>query len=113
MKPADLPKQFKGADIVAIDCSFISLCKIIPAAFSLLRRDGMIVALIKPQFEAGKAEVDRGAGVIKDPAIHERVISELKLFIQDFKGLEWRGTVKSPLQGPKGNVEFFAWIEKK
>ena len=113
LKPADLPKQFKGADIVTIDCSFISLCKIIPAAFSLLRRDGMIVALIKPQFEAGKAEVDRGAGVIKNPAIHERVISELKIFIQDFEGLEWRDIVKSPLQGPKGNVEFFAWIEKK
>ena len=113
LKPADLPKQFKGADIVTIDCSFISLRKIIPAAFSLLRRDGIIVALIKPQFEAGKAEVDRGGGVIKDPAIHERVISELKIFIQDFEGLEWRGIVKSPLQGPRGNVEFFAWIEKK
>ena len=62
---------------------------------------------------ARKAEVDRGAGVIRDPDIHERVISELKIFIQDFEGLEWRDTVESPLQGPKGNVEFFAWIEKK
>ena len=113
LKPAYLPKHFVAADVVTIDCSFISLRKIIPAAFSLLRAGGTIVALIKPQFEADKSEVNRGAGVIKDPAIHERVISELKIFIQDFEGLVWRGTVKSPLQGPKGNVEFFAWIEKK
>ena len=113
LKPADLPKHFVAADIVTIDCSFISLRKIIPAAFSLLRAGGTIAALIKPQFEAGKSEVDRGAGVIKDPVIHERVISELKEFIYDFEGLEWRGNVESPLQGPKGNIEFFAWIEKK
>jgi|TARA_B100001971_G_scaffold181924_1_gene178921 23S rRNA (cytidine1920-2'-O)/16S rRNA (cytidine1409-2'-O)-methyltransferase len=113
LKPADLAKHFKGADIVTIDCSFISLRKILPAAFSLSRSGGRIVALIKPQFEADKAEVDRGAGVIRNPAIHARVINELEEFVYDFEGLEWRGNVKSPLQGPKGNVEFLACIEKK
>jgi len=113
LKPADLPKNFDAANIITIDCSFISLRKIIPAAFSLLQGGGMIVALIKPQFEADKSEADRGAGVIKDSTIHARIISKLQKFIHDFEGLEWRGIVESPLQGPKGNVEFLAWIEKK
>jgi 23S rRNA (cytidine1920-2'-O)/16S rRNA (cytidine1409-2'-O)-methyltransferase len=112
LKPTDLPKNFKGADIVTIDCSFISLQKIIPNAFALSRRGGIIIGLVKPQFEANKTEVDRGAGVIKDPAIHARVISELKEFINGFDGLEWRDYAESPLRGTKGNVEFLTWIEK-
>ena len=66
---------------MVIDCSFISLRKILPAAVALLRPSGKIVALIKPQFEAGKAEADKGAGVIRDPAIHERVLHELNEFV--------------------------------
>jgi 23S rRNA (cytidine1920-2'-O)/16S rRNA (cytidine1409-2'-O)-methyltransferase len=112
LKPADLAKHFNGADIVTIDCSFISMQKIIPNAFALLRRGGIILGLIKPQFEANKTEVDRGAGVIKDPAIHTRVINELKEFIDGFEGLEWRDYTESPLRGTKGNVEFLTWIEK-
>ena len=69
------------ADLVVIDCSFISLRKILPAAVALLRVLGNIVALIKPQFEAGKAEVDKGEGVITDPAIHDRVLRELEEFV--------------------------------
>ncbi|MCX6927357.1 MAG: TlyA family RNA methyltransferase, partial [Verrucomicrobia bacterium] len=70
---AKFPPSFIPADLAVIDCSFISLQKIIPPTVALLRASGKIVALIKPQFEAGKAEVDRGAGVIRDPAVHERV----------------------------------------
>jgi 23S rRNA (cytidine1920-2'-O)/16S rRNA (cytidine1409-2'-O)-methyltransferase len=110
---SDLPKNFERADVVTIDCSFISLRKIIPAAVALLRGGGTLIALIKPQFEAAKIEVDKGAGVIKDPAIHARVVNELRAFVEEHGGLVWRGDVESPLIGPKGNKEFLAWIEKK
>lgn len=110
---ADFPKSFEGADVVTIDCSFISLRKILPAALALARRGGSIIALIKPQFEAGKAEVDKGAGVIKDPEIHARVIRELQAFVSETDGMTWRGETDSPITGPKGNKEFLAWIEKE
>jgi len=109
----DFPKSFEGADVVTIDCSFISLRKILPAALAVARRGGTIIALIKPQFEAGKAEVDKGAGVIKDPEIHARVIRELQEFVSETDGLTWRGDTDSPITGPKGNKEFLAWIEKE
>src|SRR6185437_2838599 len=71
------PDRFPApADLAVIDCSFISLKKILPPAVPLLKAGGKIVALIKPQFEAGKAEVDKGRGVITDAAIHERVLVE-------------------------------------
>ncbi|MGB8367712.1 MAG: TlyA family RNA methyltransferase [Limisphaerales bacterium] len=104
--------QFRGVDLVTIDCSFISLRKILPAAIALLRPDGRIVALIKPQFEAGKAEADKGRGVISDPAVHERVLNELREFVRAQPGLRWQGVVESPLPGPAGNKEFLALIEK-
>jgi len=100
------------ADIVVVDCSFISLKKILPPAVPLLKAAGRIVALIKPQFEAGKAEVDKGRGVIKDATVHERVLAELKEFVTSQAGLCWRGVVESPLLGPAGNKEFLALIEK-
>jgi 23S rRNA (cytidine1920-2'-O)/16S rRNA (cytidine1409-2'-O)-methyltransferase len=107
------PEQFPApADLIVTDCSFISLKKILPAAAPLLKPDGKIVALIKPQFEAGKAEVDKGRGVITDAAIHERVLAELKDFVCAQAGLCWRGVVESPLLGPAGNKEFLALIEK-
>jgi 23S rRNA (cytidine1920-2'-O)/16S rRNA (cytidine1409-2'-O)-methyltransferase len=112
LTPAKFPQPFSPADLVVADCSFISLRKIIPAAVALLRPSGRIVALIKPQFEAGKLEVDRGSGVIRDPAIHERVLTELQAFVQEQPGLEWRGVTESPLLGPAGNKEFLALIEK-
>ena len=78
----------------------------------LLKPDGKIVVLIKPQFEAGKAEVDKGRGVITDAAIHSRVLAELEQFVTTQTGLCWRGVVESPLLGPAGNKEFLALIEK-
>ena len=106
------PQPFAPVDLVVIDCSFISLRKILPPAVALLRPLGNIVALIKPQFEAGKAEADRGEGVITDPAIHERVLRELEAFVAEQSGLGWRGVTESPLLGPAGNKEFLALIEK-
>jgi 23S rRNA (cytidine1920-2'-O)/16S rRNA (cytidine1409-2'-O)-methyltransferase len=110
--PASFPKGFAPVDLVVIDCSFISLRKILPQAVALLRDFGKIVALIKPQFEAGKAEVDKGEGVITDPAIHQRVIEELQEFVAGHTGMQWRGLTDSPLLGPAGNKEFLVLIEK-
>lgn len=106
------PLGFQRVPLIVIDCAFISLRQILPAAISLLDLGGQIVALIKPQFEAGKPEVDKGAGVISDPAVHERVIREIQEFsVQELKAV-WRGVVESPLLGPAGNKEFLALIEK-
>lgn len=109
---AHMPQPFTPADLVVIDCSFISLQKILPPAVALLRPTGKILALIKPQFEAGKAEVDRGAGVITDASIHDRVIRELETFVNSEAQLQWRGVTESPLLGPAGNKEFLVLIEK-
>jgi 23S rRNA (cytidine1920-2'-O)/16S rRNA (cytidine1409-2'-O)-methyltransferase len=109
---ARFPPPFALADLVVIDCSFISLRKILPPAIALLKPAGRIVALIKPQFEAGKAEADRGAGVIRDPAVHDRVLSELEQFVVGIPIVSWRGVTESPLLGPAGNKEFLALIEK-
>lgn len=120
---ARFPAPFAPVDLIVADCSFISLRKILPPAVALLRESGRIVALVKPQFEAGKAEVDRGAGVITDPAVHQRVLRELEEFVQssEFRvqssksgnpELLWRGVTESPLLGPAGNREFLVLLEK-
>jgi 23S rRNA (cytidine1920-2'-O)/16S rRNA (cytidine1409-2'-O)-methyltransferase len=112
LTPRQFPAPFTAADLAVVDCSFISLTKILPAALGLIRSPGRIVALIKPQFEAGKAEVDRGAGVIRDAAIHQRVIQELQEFVRNIDGAQWHGVTESPVLGPAGNKEFLALIEK-
>ena len=112
LTPAHFPATFVPADLAVIDCSFISLRKILPAAIALVKPFGKIVALIKPQFEAGKEEADRGAGVISDPAVHSRVLDELGRFVAEQPGVTWRGVVTSPLLGPAGNKEFLVLIEK-
>jgi len=112
LTPDKFPQPFAPADLVTADCSFISLRKIIPAAVALLRTSGKILALIKPQFEAGRKEVDRGAGVIRDAEIHQRVLREIEEFVAVQPGLKWRGITESPLTGPAGNKEFLALIEK-
>jgi len=112
LKPAGFPPPFRPADLAVIDCSFISLRKILPPAVALLRASGKVVALIKPQFEAGKEEAGKGAGVIRDPEIHRRVLRELNDFVNRLAGLRWSGVTESPLLGPAGNKEFLALIEK-
>jgi 23S rRNA (cytidine1920-2'-O)/16S rRNA (cytidine1409-2'-O)-methyltransferase len=108
---AQFPAPFTPVDLVVVDCSFISLRKIIPAAVALLRPSGKIVALVKPQFEAGKAEADAGAGVITDPQVHERVLRDVEHFVSSLAGLAWRGVTPSPLLGPAGNKEFLVLLE--
>lgn len=112
LTPAQFPQPFVPLDLAVIDCSFISLRKILPPAIALLRASGKVIALIKPQFEAGKAEADQGQGVITNPSVHERVLRELAEFVARMPGLVWRGVTPSPLLGPAGNKEFLVLIEK-
>jgi 23S rRNA (cytidine1920-2'-O)/16S rRNA (cytidine1409-2'-O)-methyltransferase len=109
LKPGQLPHP---PDLAVIDCSFISLRKILPPAVALLKTEGKRVALVKPQFEAGKAEADKGRGVIRDASIHGRILEELQQFAGEIN-LDWRGSVESPLEGPAGNKEFLVLIEKR
>jgi 23S rRNA (cytidine1920-2'-O)/16S rRNA (cytidine1409-2'-O)-methyltransferase len=112
LSPAAFPQPFNPLDLAVIDCSFISLRKVLPPVVALLKLSAKIVALIKPQFEAGKLEADKGAGVIRDPEVHNRVIHELQEFVNAFPSLRWSDLTTSPLLGPAGNKEFLALIEK-
>ena len=91
-------------DIVVCDASFIALAKVLDAALDFARPGGNLVALIKPQFEAGKGEVGKG-GVVRDPAIHQRVCDDAAAWIES-KGWRVIGIEPSPITGPEGNVEF-------
>jgi 23S rRNA (cytidine1920-2'-O)/16S rRNA (cytidine1409-2'-O)-methyltransferase len=97
-------------DIVTIDVSFISLKKIIPVAISILKDDGEIVMLIKPQFEAGKEKVGKN-GVIKDKSTHIEVINEIIKYC-DEQSLLIKGLDFSPIKGPAGNIEFLLYVMK-
>ncbi len=98
-------------DIVVCDASFISLTKVLPAALALAKPRAQLVTLIKPQFEVGKVEVSRGKGVIRDAALHRQVCDDIAAWVT---GLGWRviGITKSPITGPKGNVEFLLYARK-
>ena len=89
-----------------IDVSFISLRLVMPALVPLLAAGAWIVALVKPQFEAGKVEVDRGAGIIKDPEVHNRVLRELQEWITQNTLFRILGLTDSPIYGRDGNREF-------
>lgn len=107
LSPGDLPER---PDLVTIDLSFISLQKVLAAAAGVLGPAGRILALIKPQFEAGRGEVRRG-GVVRDPEVHQRVIAEIEDFARGL-GLEVGGVKESRLIGPAGNREFFILLSK-
>ena len=92
-------------DLVTIDVSFISLTKVLPAAVAILRPGGTVVALIKPQFEAGKKLVNKG-GVVRDSRVHDAVTKMIQEFSTTTLGLTLLGVIESPLLGPAGNKEF-------
>lgn len=92
-------------DLVVCDASFISLELVLPAALSLTRPGAALVALIKPQFEAGREKVGKG-GVVRDPAVHEEVCATIRDWLQSLPGWRVLGLVESPVRGPAGNVEF-------
>ncbi len=101
LKPQDFSRQF---DLATVDVSFISLEIILPAIVPLLKPGGEILALIKPQFEAGRAQVKKG--VVRDTAVHEAVVEKISHVLEAL-GCSVLGVSPSPIQGPKGNIEFF------
>ena len=97
-------------DFATIDASFISLKLVVPAVIPLISSDAAILALIKPQFEVGREEVEK-RGVVKNPALHTKVLDEMKTFFQSLE-LNVLGICESPLRGPAGNKEFFIYAGK-
>jgi 23S rRNA (cytidine1920-2'-O)/16S rRNA (cytidine1409-2'-O)-methyltransferase len=106
--PMALPEK---VDLATIDVSFISVEKVIPSVAQLLKDNGYLVVLIKPQFEAGRREVGKG-GIIKDPLIHARVLGRFIAWLTE-KKLRLGGLLPSPLPGASGNREFFVLIKLK
>ncbi len=96
-------------DIVTIDVSFISLKIVVPAVLKFMKKNGFILALIKPQFEVGKGMVGKG-GVVRDPEIHKETINDLTAFFI-CNGLTAGPVVPSPVPGPKGNREFMIRLD--
>ncbi len=98
-------------DIATIDTSFISLRLVMPAVLRLLEGKAVIIALVKPQFEAGYGEVGK-KGVVKDPVMHRKILQDMVEFCREL-GLDVVGTCESPLMGPAGNREFFLYAIKE
>lgn len=103
----ELPEPIR---LATVDVSFISLRLILPSVAGWLVAGGEVVALVKPQFEAGRRQVGKG-GVVKDPGTHQQVLFEI-LKAAIVVGLAPQGLIRSPLVGPKGNLEFLAWLRK-
>jgi len=93
---------------VSVDASFISLKLLLPVLKNWLTPAADVIPLIKPQFEAGQADVGKG-GVVRDSAIHVRVLNEVLTFASE-TGFSVQGLIRSPLKGPAGNIEFLAWL---
>lgn len=97
-------------DFASIDVAFISLDKVLPVAWQLLSETGEVLALIKPQFEAGREHVGK-KGVVRDPAVHEAVIHKVVLLARTL-GFITRALTFSPVKGPEGNIEYLIWLSK-
>ena len=111
LETAKLP--FQSYEIAVMDVSFISLRLVLLPVWTRVAAGGALIALIKPQFEAGKAEADEGRGVIRDPAIHRRVIEEIRTFAsRELPGAQEIGLVDSPIKGADGNREFLIGWKK-
>ena len=104
-------EKAKLFDLVVVDVSFISLRKVLPPAFDLLSSGGRVCALIKPQFEAGRAEVGKG-GIVRDEKVRKRVVDELRDWAEAYP-VTTVGTIPSPLPGRDGNEEFLWLLQKK
>ena len=103
----ELPEKL---DLATIDASFISLRTLVPVIKQWIKPEGSIIALIKPQFEAGRKDAARGGGVIRDHAIHRKVLENTCKFAEE-EGCNVEGLILSPITGPKGNVEFLIHLK--
>jgi 23S rRNA (cytidine1920-2'-O)/16S rRNA (cytidine1409-2'-O)-methyltransferase len=97
-------------DLIVCDASFIGLAKVLERPLTFAKPGAQLVALIKPQFEAGREEVGKG-GVVRDEAVHKRVCDEVSVWLES-SGWSVRGLTTSPITGPQGNVEFLVWAAK-
>jgi len=112
LEPTALPRPLY--DIIVMDLSFISLRKVLPSVWPHLAPGGWLGALVKPQFEAEKAEADRGAGIIKDPAVRNRVVNGIQAFCRDeLAGSRALGVVPSPITGQDGNQEYLLALTRE
>ena len=108
-----LPSETFGAefDLIVIDASFISVLSLIARAREFLAPGGILLPLVKPQFEAGRERLG-GGGVVRDPAVHQAILREVRTGIEAL-GLVSAGVVRSDLRGPAGNVEFFVLVRRE
>jgi len=112
LQPGALPRP--TYDVCVMDLSFISLKSVLPAVWPYLREGGTLVALVKPQFEAGKAEVDRGQGIIRDDLVRERVLTEVRDFaLRKLPGAVLHGEMECPVHGADGNREYLLGLRKQ
>jgi len=110
LAPTDLPPDARTFGLITIDVSFISLKHILPVVPPLLAADGHVVALVKPQFEAGREDVGKG-GIVRDEAIHTRVVEAVVAAARDV-GLSKAGLIPSPITGAEGNIEFLLHLRR-
>lgn len=106
MTPADLEEKVQ---LIVSDVSFISLTKILPAAYTCLEEGGDLLVLIKPQFELQPEDIGPG-GIVRDPALHQRAVDKIHDFVVNELKREWMGVADSPIKGMEGNKEFLAWL---
>lgn len=99
----------EAVDIIVCDASFIGLSKVLERPMEFAKDDAQLIALIKPQFEAGKHEVGKG-GVVRDEMVHKRVCQEVTAWLEE-KNWHVKGLTQSPITGPQGNVEFLIWAQ--
>ncbi len=104
---SDFPRRF---DLIVGDLSFISLTKILPAAFELLQPEGVMIVLIKPQFELSPSEVGKG-GIVRDPASRQKAVESIRSWVIGH-GQRFDGVIESPLPGTTGNIEFLALLRR-
>ena len=106
MTPEDLGEK---VELIVSDVSFISLTKILPAAYGCLLPGGDLLVLIKPQFELQPEDIGPG-GIVRDPLLHQRAVDKIHDFVVNELGREWMGIADSPIKGMEGNKEFLAWL---
>jgi 23S rRNA (cytidine1920-2'-O)/16S rRNA (cytidine1409-2'-O)-methyltransferase len=111
MTADSLPSNHRRFDIVTIDVSFISLRLILPAVVPLVTPEGHVIALVKPQFEAGREDVGKG-GIVRDASVHQRVIGEVQAAAA-LAGLETLALTASPIEGAEGNQEFLLHLRRQ
>ena len=97
-------------DLAVFDVSFISLTLVLGPVMRVLDpQHGQIICLIKPQFELTREDVGRG-GIVRDPALHQRAVDKIRLWVEEHTFMQWKAVMASPIKGTDGNVEFLAWI---